>query len=150
MNDMKRREFLGRLGWFGSAIALAGLARLEPVWALTPVHQAAAGPRKEIMLNELTIGDFSPHLGGRFVLRINALQSIELELIEATPLGRKGSRPSHLAQREPFSIVFRASKGAALPQQIYHLEHEQMGGFDVFLVPIGMDKDGLRCEAIFN
>jgi hypothetical protein len=30
------------------------------------------------------------------------------------------------------------------------MEHEEIGAFDIFLVPIGPDEQGLLYEAIFN
>jgi hypothetical protein len=30
------------------------------------------------------------------------------------------------------------------------MEHEEIGAFDIFLVPIGPDEEGLCYEAIFN
>jgi hypothetical protein len=39
---------------------------------------------------------------------------------------------------------------APLPQATYRLEHATLGAMDVFLVPIGQDREGVRYEAIFN
>ena len=139
---LKRREFLGRMAWVGPVAALAGA---WPAAAFT-----AAPRRKELPLDQLTLTHFSPHVGGRFVLRQDSGPALELELIQATALGAKGPRPAHLAGRDPFSLLFRAPKEAQLPQCIYHLEHEALGGLDIFLVPIGRDDTGLKCEAIFN
>lgn len=101
-------------------------------------------------MNELTLSDFATHLGNKFSLSVDNTHQFEIELIEATSLGKNSARPSHLAAREPFSIIFRVPKEAGLSQRIYRLEHNQMGGFEIFLVPIGLAEDGLRCEAIFN
>lgn len=102
------------------------------------------------MLQELTLNDFSPHLGSKFKLRLDSGQCLEMELAEATPLSMSGARPVHLAQRNAFSIVFLAPPDAPLAQQIYQLEHEVMGEFAIFLVPVGRTAAGLKCEAIFN
>ncbi len=50
----------------------------------------------------------------------------------------------------PFSIVFRGPGDILLPQAIYRVEHDQIGTFDLFIVPIGRDTAGLRYEAVFN
>jgi hypothetical protein len=52
--------------------------------------------------------------------------------------------------RAPFSIVFRGPLDAVLPQCIYQLEHAAIGTFDLFLVPIGPDGEGMRYEAVFT
>jgi hypothetical protein len=37
-----------------------------------------------------------------------------------------------------------------LPQRIYRIEHATLGAFDLFLVPIGPDAQGLRYQAVFT
>lgn len=146
ISTFHRREFLSRALLLGAA---GTLAPSLPAWAFSPT-QVAPAQKKEVMLQELTIADFSPYVGTRFKLRLATGGSLEVELVEATPLGMTGARPAHLAPRGSFSVVFLAAKDAPLPQQIYHVEHEVMGEFDIFLVPIGRTATGLKCEAIFN
>jgi hypothetical protein len=59
--------------------------------------------------------------------------------------GVAGSR-----RRAPFSTVFRGPATPILPQRIYRLQHPEIGGFELFLVPIGPDERGMRYEAIFT
>ena len=102
------------------------------------------------MLESFTIHTFSGHLGGKFCVYPDASNSpLEVELISATALGGSaGCEPP--ARRQPFSIVFRGPGDVLLPQRIYRIEHEEIGAFDLFLVPIGLDEEGLRYEAIFT
>ncbi len=37
-----------------------------------------------------------------------------------------------------------------LGQGTFDLEHDQIGSFALFLVPIGPDAEGMRYEAVFN
>jgi hypothetical protein len=37
-----------------------------------------------------------------------------------------------------------------LPQQIYLLKHAELGALSLFLVPVGLDEQGARYEAIIN
>jgi hypothetical protein len=147
--NFQRRAFLARLTRFASVGALAALAGTPAVHALMPARWTITR-RKEVMLDQLSLADFSPHLGQKFALKLAAGQTREGELIEATSLGCKGARPAHLAAREPFSVTFLAPNDVRITQRIYHLKHESFGEFDIFLVPIGLDERGLRCEAIFN
>lgn len=140
--NVPRRKFLNRLLLLGTAAAAL------PAFALPKSFIFAR--KKEVMLDQLSLSDFAPHLGGKFTLLTEPGRKVTVELIEATALGKSGPRPSHLAQRAPFSVVFLAPKGSALTQRIYRVGHEVMGEFDVFLVPIGLAEDGLKCEAIFN
>ena len=49
-----------------------------------------------------------------------------------------------------FSLLFRGPSGPALAQQIYAFEHDRLGRFDLFIVPVGQDAQGLAYEAVFN
>ena len=53
-------------------------------------------------------------------------------------------------QREPFSLLFRGPGNLQLPQRTYRIEHDPMGTFDLFIVPLGPDDQGFRYEAIFT
>ena len=64
------------------------------------------------------------------------------ELIEAKPLGEVPDRP--------FALLFRVEEGPLLPQRIYPLQHDRLGRFELFLVPIGADEIGMRYEAVFS
>ena len=102
------------------------------------------------MLETFTVATFSAHLGKTFRISMDSSQPLDLELIEATDLSAR--YPSERAEGKwrPFSIVFRGPGDILLPQAIYRIEHDQIGTFDLFIVPIGRDKDGLRYEAVFN
>jgi hypothetical protein len=41
-------------------------------------------------------------------------------------------------------------RGARLEQRIYAVHHPALGAFDLFLVPIGPDGEGMRYEAVFT
>jgi len=51
---------------------------------------------------------------------------------------------------ESFSLLFRGPISPFFPQAIYRLHHEKLGTMDLFLVPMGPDRDGMRYEAVFN
>jgi hypothetical protein len=93
----------------------------------------------------LTEAEFSKHVKTKF--RIATEQLIELELTEVKGYLSKAHEQTGM---ERFSAFFRGPKNRPLPQQVYSLEHERMGTFELFLVPIGGDDDGFRYEAVFN
>jgi pimeloyl-ACP methyl ester carboxylesterase len=102
-----------------------------------------SGPREAgAKLETFTAETFSGHLGDSFRVYPDDSSTLELELVSATELGDGSGRP--------FSIVFRGPKDALLPQRTYRMEHEKIGAFDIFIVPIGPDDEGLLYEAIFN
>lgn len=101
------------------------------------------------MLENFTIQTFSDHVGSTFGIHPDDAGKIDVELISATGLGGgSGEEPS--GQKQPFSIVFRGPGDVLLPQGIYRMEHEEIGSFELFIVPIGPGEKGLRYEAIFT
>ncbi|GAC1375247.1 MAG: hypothetical protein NVSMB32_18230 [Actinomycetota bacterium] len=49
-----------------------------------------------------------------------------------------------------FSLVFRGPGAPILAQRTYQVRHEQLGAFQLFLVPLAPDARGSRYEAVFN
>jgi hypothetical protein len=93
----------------------------------------------------LTEKEFSKHLNTKF--RVASEQPIELELAEVKGYLSKAHEQSGM---ERFSAFFNGPREPFLRQRVYALEHDQMGAFELFLVPIGTDENGLRYEAVFN
>ena len=95
---------------------------------------------------DLTEQEFSRHLNSTFKLNLED-HTLELRLVEV-----KAYMPgkNEQAGMERFSIYFDGPGDTRLPQSVYSLTHEQMGQFDIFLVPISGDEKGFRYEAVFN
>jgi len=95
---------------------------------------------------DLTEKEFSQHVNTKFQLKLDD-QQIELELV-----GVKGYLPQANEQggMERFSVFFDGPGHLRLAQRLYSLEHEQMGEFEIFLVPISGNEKGFRYEAVFN
>ena len=83
---------------------------------------------------------FAGHLNTKF--RVVDQPGTELELIEVDD----GSKGRHIS----FSLQFRGPQQPMLPQRIYALEHDALGRFDLFIVPIERDAQGLKYQAVFN
>jgi hypothetical protein len=103
-------------------------------------------------LETLTLDVFQPRIGETFRIHARPESEIEAELIEARALGGGPSRgPSETPRRRtPFSLSFRTRLTAPLPQSIYEVVHDEMGSYEIFLVPIGPDGVGMVYEAIFT
>jgi hypothetical protein len=118
-------------------------------------------------IDSFTLDTFAPLIGSRFAISPEAAPAasrarsdpeagkppeetgvgapVELELIEATSAsGAEG------ATRVPFSLLFLGRSQPPLAERTYALEHAQLGSFELFIVPIAQDADGVRYEAIFN
>jgi hypothetical protein len=95
------------------------------------------------MTEKLTSRILSDHLHSTFRLHVPDSDPVPLELISVT---ERNLSP----QVENFSVIFRGPRGQSFAQRIHTLEHEKLGTFDLFLVPIGPDDNGMCYEAIFN
>jgi hypothetical protein len=97
------------------------------------------------MPSQLTEQEFSKYVNTKF--RLATEEPIELELYEVKAYLTKPNEQSGL---ERFSIFFAGPGDRYLPQRVYTLQHEHMGTFDLFLVPVGQDQRGFLYEAVFN
>ena len=103
-------------------------------------------------LETLTVDAFQPRVGQTFRIRPRPDREIEAELIEARALGGGPVRADAEAGRGrvPFSLSFRTSLSVPLPQSIYEVAHDELGSYEIFLVPVGPDGKGMVYEAIFT
>jgi hypothetical protein len=92
----------------------------------------------------LTLDDFAPAVGEAFAVHVEGADGLELELVEARPLGMAPT------EREPFALLFRGPADPLLPQAIYRLASDRVGEQDIFIVPVGRDERGTEYEAIFT
>jgi hypothetical protein len=107
------------------------------------------------MLDKLTVADFAPLLKQTFLIYYSETDYVETQLIEAKALSFDGDDDEQEDDfprgRQAFSLIFRSGdKSSYLRQQIYTVKHAQFGALDLFLVPIGSDKHGMRYQAIFS
>jgi len=98
-------------------------------------------------LDKLQDTDFLPYINQTFRVRLDGVEPIVLELVNVTESGIR-SRPE---ARRPFSLHFLGPVSPQyLVQHTYRLEHEQMGAFDLFIVPLGPETGRMRYEVIFT
>jgi len=101
------------------------------------------------MAATLTEEEFSKHVNTKFRLNANTADEsqIELELSEVKGYAKKAEEHSGM---ERFSAFFDGPGEVQLAQATYSLSHDQMGEFEIFLVPIARNERGFRYEAVFN
>jgi hypothetical protein len=99
------------------------------------------------MAATLTEKEFSKHVNTKFRASRDAESLADLKLVEV-----KGYRNREDEQQgmERFSIYFTGPINPFMPQSLYRLEHEVMGEFEIFLVPLARDGQGFRYEAVYN
>jgi hypothetical protein len=93
------------------------------------------------MSDNLNSKTFSAHLHSSFRVPRAGAGPARLELVEVVE--------SNLSPAlDQYSVFFLGP--ATLGQGTHNLEHDQMGSFDLFLVPVGAEGDRVRYEAAFS
>ena len=106
------------------------------------------------MLDTFTLATFEPLVGQRFRIRLAPEAVVELELVDAydliptTPVRRQPGSSAGVS--EAFSLIFLGPNAQRLSQGMYPFEHDQLGAFSLFIVPVGADDAGTHYEAVFN
>jgi hypothetical protein len=95
------------------------------------------------MLENLNSQSFCEHLHTTFQVRIPGAASLPLELIEVSD---KEQSP----KVEQFALIFRGPHTPHFPQGTYTFQHEKLGEFDLFAVPVGPDPAGMSYQVVFN
>lgn len=98
------------------------------------------------MVGDFTFATFEPLVGETFRFFAAGPAPVDVVLTEAAELPMASDRPV----RAPFSLVFLGPPGTVYPQRTYQLEHPRLGSFELFVVPIGADTEGVRYEAVFT
>ena len=91
----------------------------------------------------LTHEEFSKAKNTKFKVEFDENTQVELELIAVSEI-------KLYPQQEEFSIEFRGPLDMFLGQGGHNFSHEQMGQFELFIVPIKQDVQGFYYEAVFN
>lgn len=91
----------------------------------------------------LTHEEFAQQLNSKFQAEVDEKPDVELELTEVSEL-------KVYPQQEEFVLVFRGPADKFLGQGARYFKHDQMGRFEIFIVPIRQDQHGFYYEAVFN
>jgi len=96
------------------------------------------------MLEKITKEMFGERVGSTFRVSIGeGDESVDLVLSELEERKAPGGY-------ETFSLAFRGPLEPALEQRMFLFEHETLEPFNLFIVPIARDPDGMIYEAIVN
>jgi hypothetical protein len=86
---------------------------------------------------------FAEALGSTFVIKSADGRTLDLELKEVSEIRERPHQQS-------FSIVFLVPESFTVEQGLYDIEHESLGGMQLFIVPVGMNDSRMMLEAVFN
>ena len=98
----------------------------------------------EVSLEALTLERLAELVGTGFRVAVPGAEPVGLELASVTPPQASGAR------YESFSLYFDGPGGRPLTQRTYPFEHERIGRFDLFIVPVGNERGRLQYQAVFN
>jgi len=91
----------------------------------------------------LTHEEFSKNANTKFQAQVDDNTQVDLDLIAISEL-------KLYPRQEEFTLEFRGPLDTFLGQGIRNFSHDQMGQFELFIVPIKQDAQGFYYEAIFN
>ena len=91
----------------------------------------------------LTHEEFSKNVTTKFKVEAAENTHVELDLVGISEL-------KVYPRQEEFALEFRGPLNVYLGQGIRNFSHEQMGQFELFIVPVKQDEQGFYYEAIFN
>jgi hypothetical protein len=97
-------------------------------------------------IGEVTVETFAGREGQAFTIQF-ADAVVELTLEEVSRMPGDWGRSD---RREPFSVTFTGPPEHPLQQQIWPLDHEEVGRLEVFLVPMEPQDGVARYEAVFT
>ena len=97
-------------------------------------------------VEDVTLETFAGREGETFSIQF-ADAKVELTLESAERMPEEWGRTD---RRVPFTIHLLGPLEHVLPQQIWPLDHEELGRIDLFLVPLGPEEGAMRYEAVFT
>lgn len=98
----------------------------------------------EVSLDQLSAEQFAELVGTTFTVVTPATVPSGLELTTVTPARPSGN------DYENFCLLFDGSAEHPLPQRTHQFEHQQIGRFDLFIVPVGNEHGRRQYQAVFN
>ena len=106
----------------------------------------------DVNLDQIPFARFADLMNTKFWIRQEPGIEVSLELVSATrpPTTVPEDTPGAGPRYESFSLVFNGPLDRPLRQQTYPFEHERIGRFDLFIVPISRERGALQYQAVIN
>lgn len=87
--------------------------------------------------------DLSEHLNTTFQIHFTPDIVMDAELVSVSEIIEMGSF-------ESYTITFLVRDECPIAQQIYPIDHPEIGNMELFLVPSGKDEKGTTYVSVFN
>jgi len=95
------------------------------------------------MDDSLTHEAFVQNVNTKFHVSANDTNQVELALAEVSEL-------KQFKAHEQFAVVFRGPLDLFMGQGMRSFDHDKLGRFELFIVPIRQDREGYYYEAVFS
>ena len=135
---------------------LSGCSTLALAAAFSPAALSAAPiVNQDAGVDQLSYTTLSQCQGSEFIVRPASAPAVALELTRASlhQPSYPGAATAPDAGHRKFSLLFHGPKSAPLTQDTYTFEHSRIGRFEMFIVPVGAQKEThshIHYEAVFN
>jgi hypothetical protein len=93
----------------------------------------------------LVVEDFEPLVDSDFIMPLDDGTEVVLKLTEVMPSRFPGAPNG----RKPFSLSFLSQDPRVFDQNMYRLNNERLGQFELFLVPAAKDDSGVSYHSTF-
>lgn len=97
------------------------------------------------MPDRLELATFQPCVGDTFGVETGG-GLLELTLTEATAGQWQPEGKTAFA----FELIFTGPREPILPQAIYRMTHPDLGGVEIFIVPLKSEDEGTTYQAVFS
>jgi hypothetical protein len=95
------------------------------------------------MIENMGKESFAEHVNSEFQILKEETPALTLKLVEV-------SGPGVEHGQEQFALLLQGPLETPIGQGIHTVRHERLGTFDLFLVPVGREREGMLYEAAFN
>lgn len=100
---------------------------------------------------QLTQAAFAACINSVFQVERTGAPAVPLRLIELNGLvPEEAQAEAARFGQESFALAFRAPRGQVLTQSTYRFNHQHLGSFDLFIVPLKNTRDEQLYAAIIN
>lgn len=89
---------------------------------------------------------FEENKEGEFLIQFLPEQTVSCRIKEIV----SSKVPSASQNSQQFSVVFSNEIPTVFEQGVYSVAHKELGDFELFLVPIFGDENGVHYEAVFT
>ena len=142
-----RRQFIKTAGIFGFSLGIPAIGKSVIGSTAARVLNRTGLASSSNIYKKAT---FVPHLNSTFRVH-SGPSTVDMKLVKIIDIKAEARKPSHIKGSENFSLIFKASRRAAgLGDNVYELNHADLGIVPLFLVGVGRLEGARTYEAVVS